>query len=246
MESTAYSEMSETEDRHWWFVARRSILLDRIRLLKLPDRPRILEIGVGTGGNLEMLASVGDVSGMEMNDDAIRMAAAKTNGRFDIQQGMCPNGIPSFKEKFDLICMLDVLEHIEEDEQTLAKIGDLLNDNGKLLITVPAYQWLWSAHDEHLFHKRRYTLGRLKKMAHENGWKTGYSSYFNALLFPVIAAVRIKDKLMGNNSYSGHDVPAPALNKILTKIFGFERILLKGLKIPFGVSMMAVFTHKNQ
>jgi SAM-dependent methyltransferase len=241
MKPKAYDEMSETEDHHWWFVARRKILLSKLKSLKLPADAKILEVGVGTGGNLEMLSAFGDVQGIEMNKDAIALANKKTGGAFKIHQGMCPDGIPKFNQKFDLICMFDVLEHVEKDTETLSAIRPLLKENGQLIITVPAYQWLWSMHDEHLHHQRRYTITKLRHDAETSGWKTMSSSYFNFMLFPVIALIRLKDKMLKNENFAGPDAPREPINGILTKIFGFESHILRWIKMPFGVSIMATF-----
>src|SRR4029077_81559 len=133
-----------------------------ISRLKLPPKPRILEIGSGTGGNLVMLSSFGQVSAVEMDASARSIALQKTDGRFDIRAGFCPGGIPFANEKFDLICLFDVLEHIEEDIATLVAVKGLLASGGRVLMTVPAQQWLWSAHDEFLHHKRRYAARELR------------------------------------------------------------------------------------
>jgi SAM-dependent methyltransferase len=246
MKQKAYDEMSNTEDYHWWFVARRKILEDKLKTLNLPKNAKILEIGIGTGGNLEMLAKFGEVQGIEMNPRAIELAHQKTNNNFNIHEGMCPDGIPTFADKFDLICMFDVLEHIEKDEETLLALHTLLAKNGTLMITVPAYLWLWSMHDKHLHHHRRYTARRLSYDANIAGWTKQDMSYFNFMLFPVIALIRIKDKILKKDNFTGAEPPTPAINALLRRIFGFEKYILRVVKFPFGVSIIATFKATDQ
>ena len=137
--------------------------------------------------------------------------------------------------------MFDVLEHIEMDIASLAAIKDLLSKDGKLIITVPAYQWLWSIHDEHLHHQRRYTISRLRHDAKAAGWTMTYASYFNAILFPLIALIRVKNKITKNMDFVGTEMMHIGVNKILTYVFGFESLILRWIKVPFGVSIVATF-----
>lgn len=240
MTPAAYLEMADTEDRHWWFVARRAILASTVAGLGLPEKCAILEVGSGTSGNLDMLARFGRVSAVEMDDTARQIANEKTAGRYDIRAGACPAAIPFTSERFDLICMFDVLEHIEEAPATLAGLRDLLAPDGRILVTVPAYQWLWSAHDEFLHHKRRYTAGLLKAQAHEAGLVAERTTYFNTLLFPLAAGMRMTDKLLGRQTASGNTMPSPAINRLFGAIFASEKHLLKAIDLPFGVSLMGV------
>lgn len=242
MSPDAYLEMSETEDRHWWFRGRRQILSTLVKSLGLPPQARILEVGSGTGGNLRMLSRFGVVSAMEMDASARQIAHRKLGDSFDVRAGHCPAEIPFRGERFDLICMFDVLEHIDEDTQTLRALGSLLAPGGRLLVTVPAYQWLWSAHDEFLHHKRRYTAARLRRVADNAGLAVRRLSYFNTLLFPLAAIARLKDRLLGSGKATGTDVPSGPVNSALERIFGLERHLLASASLPFGVSLMVVLS----
>jgi SAM-dependent methyltransferase len=240
MEPAAYLEMAEDESRHWWFSARRAILSTMIGQLDLPEKARILEIGCGTGGNLEMLAGFGDVSAFEMDEQARAMASKKTAGLYDIRAGQCPHEIPFDGQRFDLICMFDVLEHIEQDAETLAAIRPLLADNGRILIMVPAYQWLYGTHDIFLHHKRRYTSRQLRSKIAAAELRCTRMSHLNMFLFPLAAAARIKDRLFPGGSATGAHVPPAMINGVFGNVFSSERHLLKHFNLPFGVSLLCV------
>jgi len=246
MNPEAYLEMAETEARHWWFLGRRAILAKMIGSLNLPQNSKILEVGCGTGGNLQMLATFGEVSALEMDATARAIAAKKTNNLYDIRAGFCPDNIPFHEQQFDLICMFDVLEHIEKDTETLISIKQLLKKNGRILLSVPAYQWLYGPHDEFLHHKRRYSAKELRKKFVASGFQPLKISYFNTFLFPLAAIVRLKDKIIGNRSATGTGVPPVLINNIFSCIFSTERFLLERFNLPFGVSLLCILQPGNE
>jgi SAM-dependent methyltransferase len=240
MNPIAYREMEQTEEVHWWFCARRTILSKIIKGLNLPHLARILEIGCGTGGNLEMLSRFGTVSAIEMDATAIEMANKKTKNRYDIKNGYCPDVLPATNTRFDLICLFDVLEHIEEDTKTLQLLSKLLEKKGRILLTVPAYEWLFGPHDVLLHHKRRYNAKLLRERVTSSGLKMTKLSYFNTILFPLALITRCKDKLLRSTNATGTKPPKPFLNFILKKIFECERFLLEKINLPFGVSLLCI------
>lgn len=240
MDPSAYLEMAEVEARHWWFAGRRQILATMIGQLDLPKDARILEVGCGTGGNLQMLAGFGRVSAFEMDAVARAIASRKTAGLHDIRAGKCPDDIPFKEDRFDLICLFDVLEHIEQDAETLTTLRSLLTRDGCILITVPAYQWLYGSHDTFLHHKRRYSAKHLRLKLAAAGLRASKLSYFNTMLFPLAVAARLKDKLFRSTSATGTAVPPGAINRAFRTIFGSERFLLKHFNLPFGVSLICV------
>lgn len=240
MNPEAYLEMADTEERHWWFSGRRAILAHLIATFDLPINAKILEIGSGTGGNLQMLSLYGQVSALEMDATARAIAIRKTGDRFDIRLGFCPTDIPFTGEKFDLICLFDVLEHIDGDVETLMAAKGLLAEGGRILVTVPAHRWLWSAHDVFLHHKRRYSATELRNKIAASGLLPEKISYFNTILFPLAAIIRLKDKLLRNSSASGSSVPPALINRFFTTLYGEERYLLAKMNLPFGVSLLGV------
>jgi SAM-dependent methyltransferase len=240
MNPEAYLEMADTEARHWWFCGRRAVLASLIRQFELRADARILEIGAGTGGNLLMLSAFGKVSALEMDDKARAIATEKTNGRFDIRPGSCPANIPFVGDQFDLICLFDVLEHVDDDVGTLVALKQLMTPRGHVLITVPAYRWLWSGHDEFLHHKRRYAASELRRIVDTAALRLERMSYYNTLLFPLAAGVRLNERLLKRSPVHARSVPAEPINGWFTRVFSAERFLLGKCNLPYGVSLFAI------
>jgi SAM-dependent methyltransferase len=232
--------MASLQADHWWFVARRQILAVMIRHLTLPEQAQILEIGCGTGGNLAMLSCFGQVQAMEYDDQARELATTITG--LPVAAGGLPEPVPFENGRFDLVCLLDVLEHIEDDGAALARAGQLLKPGGRLLVTVPAYAWLWSTHDTAHHHQRRYTAAMLRRLAVASGLRVERLGYFNTVLFPLIAGLRLLGKLTGTAADSDAVMPAPWLNGLLKRLFGVERHLLRHRLFPFGTSVTAVLS----
>lgn len=236
MERRVYARMGEVEDRHWWFVARRRILatvLERSALL--PKSARVLEAGCGTGGNLGMLSRFGPVSAFEP-DEAARGNASR-DIRFDIRAGALPDKVPFAGERFDLIAVLDVLEHLGDDEGALRALVERLEPGGVILVSVPAFAFLWSRHDVRHHHKRRYTRASLLAVTRAAGFEPVTVGYFNTLLFPLIVARRTLGRLFG---LVGDDDAMPSLwlNRLLGAVFALERRLVGRVRLPFGVSLL--------
>ena len=238
MDAEVYARMAELDAEHWWFAARRSILSSVIRrVVCLPAKARILEIGCGTGHNLEMLGRFGRVEATELNDRA-RKLAAKRLGR-KVHSAALPDLSMFQPASFDMVALLDVLEHIDDDNGALAAIKELLKPGGALLVTVPANRWMWSAHDVSHHHHRRYSKQEIARLAKTRGFKIDLLSPFNTLLFPLIAAARIAGKLTGREAADDSMPPKP-LNSALKSIFALEAPLVGRMPMPFGVSLLAV------
>jgi SAM-dependent methyltransferase len=243
MDAQVYQRMAELDDRHWWFVARRQILRSLIaREVRPPKGARILEIGCGTGHNLAMLSEFGSVEASELDAGARALAQSRLGRK--VAAAALPD-LSMFKAKsFDLIALLDVLEHVDNDATALAAIRTRLKVGGKLLVTVPANRWMWSAHDAAHHHHRRYTRRALRQAAEQAGFQTSLLSYFNTLLFPPIAAARLAGKLIGRESADDSIPPGP-VNGVLRTVFGLEAALVGRLPMPFGVSLVAILTRAD-
>ena len=238
MERIVYDRMAELDEQHWWYRARRDILSDLIaRQISLPADARILEIGCGTGHNLAMLGHFGRVDAIEV-DGAARDVASRRLGRA-VMNAPLPALAGVEAGTYDLIAILDVLEHVEEDRDALIGMASKLKPGGRILITVPAHPWMWSAHDVVNHHKRRYTRGTLKAVVGEAGLKLEMLSWFNSLLFPLAAAARLAGRVTGKED-SDDSLPPRPVNALFEKIFGLERYALGRLPFPPGVSIVAI------
>lgn len=238
MDRRVYDRMAEHDSTHWWYRARRDILADYLtREGRLPKEARILEIGCGTGHNLPMLAQFGRVDAIEI-DPAARDVASQRLGKAvgDAPLPALP-GVPD--AHYDLIAVLDVVEHIEDDVAALQAMRARLAPGGKILITVPAHQWMWSAHDVVNHHHRRYSKATLVKAIDAAGLRPRKLGYFNSLLFPLAAGARIMGRITGRED-SDDTPPAAPLNTLFEKIFRLERHMVGRLPMPPGVSIITL------
>lgn len=199
---------------------------------------QILEIGIGTGANIDILKEFGDLEGLDVSDESIRIIKEKhpnikvSNKKFPYE---------TINEKFDLVCLFDVLEHIEEDTIAIEKIAQLLKDKGKLIITVPAYQFLWSYHDEIHHHHRRYLKSELSDLLEQNNFKINHLGYFNFFLFPLAFIQRALSKFTTLKDYDPYK--KSILNEFFFQIFNLESKFINKY-FPFGLSIAFVAEKK--
>ena len=238
MERIVYDRMAELDSRHWWYRARREILADLIeRRIALPDDPRILEMGCGTGHNLVMLKRFGRVDAIEI-DPAARAIAGKRLGHA-VMDSPLPALTGVEDGAYDLVAILDVLEHVEEDREALESIARKLRPGGRILIAVPAHPWMWSAHDVVNHHKRRYTRKTLRAVVAAAGLRLEMMSWFNSLLFPLAAAARFAGKVRRKADSDDKLPPAP-LNALFETIFRLERCAVGRVPMTPGVSIVTL------
>ncbi len=235
--------MAEVEDAHWWFASRRAIVDHIIDRLNLPSDAAILEPGCGTGGNFAMLARRGHLFALDADESAVGFARARSLA--EVERGALPDQIPFGDRRFDLILMTDVLEHLDDEAGALRALRARLCPGGWLLMTVPAMPWLWSDHDVTHHHRRRYGAKELRTLLRGAGLDVTYLSYYNFMLFPMIAGARILQRLQLRNRIEAdgrHDLamPSRSINVILQRIFSSERHLIGRARVPLGVSLIAV------
>jgi SAM-dependent methyltransferase len=242
MDQDFYPAYFELEGRHWWFRGRRALFL---RLLEPrvppPARPaRILDFGCGTGAWLADLERFGKVSAVDA--DASAVAFCRERGRTEVQ--LVPPGaaLPFADGTFDLVTALDVIEHIDDDAAALAELRRVLRPEGLLLVAVPAFNFLWGVQDEVSHHHRRYTAGTLRRALTDAGLRVDRTSYFNTLLFPPIAMVRLGRRLLHipSSRQSDFELGPAWVNSALAAIFGAEAGIVARRNLPFGVSLMAL------
>lgn len=229
------------EDRHWWYQGRRTVLERTIERLVLPAGAQILDAGCGSGRNMVDLARHGKVTGVELSETSVELARARGAGEV-LAGSVMDMGFDD--ATFDLAVSLDVIEHLQDDVGALAELRRVTKPGGALLVTVPAYQWLWSGHDEINHHHRRYNRRTLLAAAQGGGWHLERSTHFNSLLLPVAIALRALERFKPSTTKSSLDlwVPPAPLNWGLRQPLNLEAAVIgRGGSIPIGLSLLAVF-----
>ncbi len=241
MEKSYAQQYALLEGRHWWFRARRLVLCDLLARLGWPQQPRILEIGVGPGYNLlEIYPPDAWLEGVEADEVLAKVAAARSPVPvFRASVDRLPSEIRD--GSYDGVTMFDVLEHIEDEARALRIVNQKLKPGGRIALSVPAYMWLWGQQDIVNHHYRRYTVRELKWKLRAADFTIERMTYFNTFLFPPIAAVRLlarygrrPHKEEGDFAYARN-----LSNPVLRSLFAAERVFLRYLDFPFGVSVFA-------
>jgi SAM-dependent methyltransferase len=241
LEEQAYRQQFQLENGHWWFEGRRAVMWALLHRAGVRDGARMLDAGCGTGRNLQEFGRLGPATGVDPSPEAIdfcRQRGIEGATRGTIEHLEFPDGA------FDLILATDVLEHLRDDRAALRELRRVAAPGATLLVTVPAYRWLWSGHDDEHHHFRRYTLRELRAALGAGGWRPLAESYFNSVLLPPIAAVRLLARRSRRDP--GADRPdlrltPPALNGLLAQPMRLEAALIgRGLRLPAGVSIGVV------
>jgi SAM-dependent methyltransferase len=240
MQPHTYPIMYRVEGSHWWFVGRRQILSSFVgRIVKTLSRPqpRILDVGCGTGANLEMLANFGEVEGVDVSTEALDFCQAR--GLINVRQGEAEH-LPYEDSYFDLVTGLDVVEHLDDDVAGLQEMRRVLRPNGRALLFVPAFMFLWGVQDDISNHRRRYTLASLEQVVRQAGLEVERATYANITFFFPILLGRLLMRVTGFRPASENNITIGFLNGVLGRIFGSEASLLRHVKFPFGVSIVCV------
>ena len=242
MDSDLYKELYKVENRHWWHQHKRALIHQLIR--RFAVKGKVLDLGAGTGKMLIELKTKGwQVAGLDNELEAIKWSKKRKIQikLWDIESRKFP-----FKaNQFEAVLMLDVLEHLVNERRVLNEIKRVLKPKGVVIITVPAYQWLFSYWDKKLGHQRRYTIDLLKKKILSTDLEIKFLSYFCSLFLPGAVIVRIIKKLLGKKSQATSDfqtTPLAFFSIPLLKLYAsLERRLLKYFNLPFGLSIIGVF-----
>lgn len=249
MQQHTYAIMRRVEESHWWFVGRRQIIksfLERVvRELKTNqgDQPggrnsiSILDVGCGTGANLEMLADFGEAEGVDVSGEALSFCQAR--GLVNVKQGAA-EALPYADSAFDLVTGLDVVEHLDDDLAGLKEMRRVLRPGGRALLFVPAFMFLWGVQDDISNHRRRYTAKELKRVVQEAGFKIERATYVNISFFAPILLGRLLMRATRLRPESENNLTIGFLNGVLGRLLGAESVPLRHLNFPFGVSIICV------
>lgn len=241
MQQHTYAIMDRVEDKHWWFVGRRAILESFLKqiiqnLKSKVQNPKILDVGCGTGANLEMLSQFGLAEGVDVSDDALEFCRRKG---LTVQKGLAET-LPYEDEAFDVTTALDVIEHLDDDIAGLKEMYRVTKTGGYSLIFVPAFMWLWGVQDDISNHRIRYTKKQIVERLEKAGYTVERATYANFTFFAPILGGRTIMKLTGIKPESENNITISGLNGVFGKLFSAERFILKKMNFPFGVSIVVV------
>lgn len=223
-------------ERHWWWRAREAAVLGLLaRLAPAGGFGRILDVGCGDGLFFSGLARFGEPEGLEL-DEALVTAAGRARGTIHLGPF---DALFEPGHRYGLITLLDVIEHIDDDVAALRHAARLAAPDGLLVITVPAIPALWTGHDEHNHHRRRYTRASLLRAAREAGLEIRSCRYLFPWLVPLKLLVRLKEKL-SPSAPALPEVPAPAINRLLYAMCRLEERTWGRFPWPIGTSLAAV------
>jgi SAM-dependent methyltransferase len=249
----AFHLLFRAEGRHFWFRARNAVLERMVRRLTRDWAPgyRVLEVGCGNGNVLQMLERVcvgGEVTGAELYEQGVEYARRRVRCRV-VQADLYH--LP-FSEPFHLVGMFDVLEHLPDDAGALQALREAISEEGRLIVSVPAYMALWSHTDEIAGHQRRYTPAQLHAVLTRSGWDVEYLSPFMMPLIPFLwlgrrlAAVcnrlRSHDRVVDQWTLATSELKVvPVVNQVLYGMLATERPwLAAGGRLPVGTSLLAI------
>jgi len=246
MRADEHERMFRFETEHFWFVGTRAVIRDRLdatTILPRPPRrrPVLLDVGCGTGSFLASLPDRYERLGLDYFHAALHFHRGR--GDWPLLQGSATR-LPLADGSVDVVTVLDVLEHLEDDVTAVAEIRRVLAPGGVCLATVPAFQALWSTHDDALGHQRRYRREGFVRLFEEAGLVPEAVSYYNTWLFPALAANRLVRRLLpkkpGPATSDLSELPRP-LNRALAALLASEAHLLRHGRLPFGASLIGTF-----
>ncbi len=245
MQQHTYAIMRRVEESHWWFVGRRQIIRSFLERLFREQKANgawqgsvdILDVGCGTGANLEMLSEFGAAQGVDVSAEALAFCRAR--GLDNVKSGAA-EALPYEDNSFELATGLDVVEHLDDDLAGLKEMRRVLRPDGRALLFVPAFMFLWGVQDDISNHRRRYTMKSLKQVVRGAGFEIERATYVNISFFAPILLGRLFMRATGLRPESENNITIGSLNGLLGKLLAAERGPLRYLNFPFGVSIICV------
>jgi SAM-dependent methyltransferase len=239
MDATFHTFEKEVEDWHWWYRVRRDILDQQLARLDLSADARILDVGCGTGGAALTLARHGRAIALDRSLESFRLSMDRPYAHRVVASAGAP--LPFSDGSFDVVCALDILEHLDDDGAAARELARVCKRGGHLVAYVPAYSILWGYNDEYSHHRRRYVKSQLAALVKSAGFDIEESGYFNAVLFlPTLAARLVQRAAPRLTGGMEHATRPTALNGILTTIFRAELPILRRRPLPFGTSAYCI------
>lgn len=242
MQEHTYDIMRRVEDAHWWFAGRRKLIETAVERCfdQMPESPtarRILDVGCGTGANLELLARYGECEGVDVSDAAL--AFCRDRGLTRVHKGAAEE-LPFEDNSFDMVTGLDVVEHLDDDVKGLSEMRRVLRPGGFAVLFVPAFMFLWGVQDDVSHHRRRYTLPALREALVRAGLTPEWDSYANLTFFAPILVGRMLMRATGVKPASENNINVDALNGVFGRLLGAERHVLRRARLPLGVSAISI------
>lgn len=236
MDAWRYREQFEIEERHWWFRSRRAVVRSLLSRAGVPPEPRILDAGCGTGANLLEYGRLGVATGVDAFPEAIDLC--RRRGLDNVLEAAIEK-LPFEPGSFDVLFATDVIEHLDDDVLALRELRRVAADGARLVLTVPAYDWLWSDHDVSVHHRRRYTAALLAERVRAAAWSPAVETYFFATALPAVALVRTLRRLRSNgDGRSDLRMPPGAVNRLLElPTLAEAKAIERGARLPAGVSV---------
>ncbi|MGH7800733.1 MAG: class I SAM-dependent methyltransferase [Thermodesulfobacteriota bacterium] len=242
MEKSEYKTMYEVEDSYWWYVGLRELIFSYLkRQYPCGGNLKILDTGCSTGALLKMLTTFGQTQGIDISEYALTYC--KKRGLDQILQGSVSH-LPFKDNQFDIITSIDVLYHtqVEDDVKALQEYHRVLKISGRLILNLPAYEYLRSTHDKAIHTKRRYTRDDIERKLEFAGFKIEKITYRNSFFFPIILLYRLLKKNSKINSNPTSDLRSlpNSANKVLISIMKVENLILQKINFPVGSSVFCI------